>query len=133
MQEKPAAPGKRPLSPHLTVYRWGPHMLVSILHRLTGFGLAVGTLFLAWGLVATASGATAYAQFHGFLASPLGRFILFGLSFAFFQHLASGLRHLYLDTGAGYEIVGNRRSAVATLIASTTLTLFAWLAGYGLI
>ncbi|MEO6199165.1 MAG: succinate dehydrogenase, cytochrome b556 subunit, partial [Sphingomicrobium sp.] len=61
-----AAAHPRPLSPHLGIWRWGPHMLVSILHRVTGGGLAVvGLGVLTWWLVALATGTEAYAAFLG--------------------------------------------------------------------
>ena len=57
---------ERPLSPHLTIWKWGPHMLVSILHRITGTGLAiVGGGVFVWWLLATADGPEAYASFTG--------------------------------------------------------------------
>lgn len=133
MSDTKSAQRPRPLSPHIGVYRWGPHMLASIVHRATGSALAVGTIILTWWLVAAASGEDAYATFTAFIGSPIGRIILFGLTLALFQHLLSGLRHLYLDTGAGYEIRGNRRMAAATFILSPILTLLVWAYGYGLI
>jgi len=118
---------KRPLSPHLQVYKWGPHMLVSILHRATGDGMAlVGGLLLVWALAAAASGPDAYGFFLKVMTSKLGYLVMIGLSFAFFQHLCSGLRHLYMDTGAGYELGPNRQLAIATMVASTLLTAALW-------
>ena len=84
----------RPLSPHLTIWKWGPHMLVSILHRVTGTGLAtVGALAFVWWLVAAATGPEAYESFTGWATSWFGIIVAIGLSWAFFQHLLSGLRH----------------------------------------
>jgi succinate dehydrogenase / fumarate reductase, cytochrome b subunit len=121
------ADAKRPLSPHLQVYRWGPHMLVSILHRATGDGLAfAGGALLVWGLIAAASGPAAYGLFVAVMTSKIGYLVMFGLSFAFFQHLCSGLRHLHMDTGAGYELGLNRKLALATMICSTLLTVLLW-------
>ncbi|MCJ8190820.1 succinate dehydrogenase, cytochrome b556 subunit [Sphingomicrobium aestuariivivum] len=121
------APSSRPLSPHLSIYRWQPHMLVSILHRMTGAGLTtVGLGVLAWWLVALASGAGAYATFEGVMGSLLGQLVLVGLTWAFFQHLFSGLRHLVLDMGAGYELKVNRFWAIMTIAASVFATALVW-------
>ena len=118
----------RPLSPHLGVYKWQSNMLVSILHRATGIGLAtVGALIFLWWLIAGASGADAYATFQAVIGSWLGLLILFGLTLAFFQHLLSGLRHLYMDTGAGYEPARSRALATATFIGSVTLSVLTWI------
>lgn len=123
-----ARPQNRPLSPHLSIWKWGPHMLISILHRVTGSGLATaGALGLVWWLVAAASGAEAYGQFIECATSIPGYVILIGLSWLFFQHLLSGLRHFVLDTGAGYELRTNKNWSVAILVASVTLTIVFWL------
>jgi succinate dehydrogenase / fumarate reductase cytochrome b subunit len=118
----------RPLSPHLSVYKWGPHMLVSILHRVTGGGLAtVGAAALVWWLVAAATGREAYEQFAGWATSWVGIVIAVGLSWAFFQHLLSGLRHFVMDIGAGFEIERNKFWAMMTLAGALLLTAGLWL------
>ena len=124
----------RPLSPHLTVWKWGPHMLVSIVHRATGVALSTGgATLLVWWLVALAGGEASYARFVDLMTSdrsghlnlvPL--VILLGLTWAFLQHLCSGVRHLLLDTGAGYELRTNKQGALATLVISSALTVLVW-------
>lgn len=124
-QQNPA----RPLSPHLQIWRWGPHMLVSILHRVSGNGMAlVGLPLLVWWLAALASGPNAYATFQSVVGSPLGLFVLVGVSWAFFTHLVSGLRHFVLDIGAGYELDTNRMWSVASPIIAILLTAAFWAA-----
>lgn len=118
---------QRPLSPHLTIWKWGPHMLVSILHRITGSGLTVvGLGALTWWLVAIAGGEVAYDRFAKVAGHPAGLVVLAGLTWAFWQHLFSGLRHLVLDTGAGYELRTNRFWAVMTLAGSLLATAITW-------
>ncbi|MEA3052406.1 MAG: succinate dehydrogenase / fumarate reductase, cytochrome b subunit [Sphingomonadales bacterium] len=118
----------RPLSPHLTVYKWGPHMLVSILHRITGAGLAtIGAAALVWWLTAAASGADAYKDFAGWATSWLGIVVGVGLTWAFFQHMLSGLRHFVMDIGAGFENERNKFWAMMTLAGSILLTAGLWL------
>ena len=114
-------------------------MLVSILHRATGTAMATGgVLILLWWLVAIASGPDAYAIFHDWVignpAQPghpfvniLARIAGVGLTWAFFQHLCSGLRHFVLDTGAGYELKTNKFWAVMTLVISIAATAAIWL------
>jgi succinate dehydrogenase / fumarate reductase, cytochrome b subunit len=134
-----AQPNQRPLSPHLGVYKWGPHMLVSILHRATGDGLAIlgASLLVLW-LFAAASGPECYATFQyyvwkaaegdvlGLIANIFGRIVLIGLSWAFFQHMLSGLRHFVMDMGAGYELKANRTWSIVTIIVSISLTVLLW-------
>jgi succinate dehydrogenase / fumarate reductase cytochrome b subunit len=122
-----ATTNSRPLSPHLSVWRWGPHMLVSILHRITGAGLSiVGLAVLTWWLTAIAGGVDAFAIFTKAATHPLGLVVLIGLTWAFFQHLLSGIRHLAMDTGAAFELDTNKRFALLTVIGSVVLTALVW-------
>lgn len=117
----------RPLSPHLTIWKWGPGMLASILHRITGGALSIaGLALLTWWLVALADGPQAYATFTNIAGHPAGLFVLIGLSWAFFQHLLSGIRHLVMDSGASFELGGNKRFAVLTIVGGIVLTVVLW-------
>lgn len=117
----------RPLSPHLTVWKWGPHMLVSILHRITGGALTVaGLAVLTWWLLAVSGGPDAYADFTSAAGHWLGLIILIGLSWAFFQHLLSGIRHLFMDSGQAFELGVNKTSALLTIAGSVLLTAALW-------
>lgn len=121
------APTARPLSPHLTVWKWGPHMLVSILHRVTGGALTVaGLAVLAWWLLAVAKGGPAYVDFVNAATHPLGLVVLVGLTWAFWQHFFSGLRHLVMDTGSGFELKINKLFAVLTIAGSLFATALTW-------
>jgi len=118
---------QRPLSPHLSIWKWGPHMLVSILHRVTGDGMAlVGLPVLVWWLAALASGPGAYADFLAVAESPIGYVVLIGISWAFFNHLVSGLRHFVLDIGAGYELTINKTFSVLSPVLGILLTVAFW-------
>ena len=126
-----ARPQSRPLSPHMTIWRWRVHMLVSILHRVTGHGNAlVGVPLFVWWLVAAASGEEAYNNFYELARSPVGYIIGIGLTLNFFQHMASGLRHLVMDTGAAFEIQTAKRTSTATFFFSTIMTALVWGAVY---
>ena len=117
----------RPLSPHLQIWKWGPHMLVSILHRVSGDGMAlVGLFVLVWWLGALASGPAYYQTFTGLMTSIPGYIVLVGLSWAFFTHLMSGLRHFVLDIGAGYELNANKFWSIASPLIAILLTAGFW-------
>lgn len=121
------APTARPLSPHLTIWKWGPHMLVSILHRVTGSALTVaGLALLTWWLLAISEGGSAYAGFVMAASHPLGLIVQVGLTWAFWQHFFSGLRHLVMDTGSGYELKINKLFAVLTIAAALFATAATW-------
>ena len=117
----------RPLAPHLTIWKWGPHMLISILTRITGAGLAiVGAAALVWWLVAAANGPKDYDYFVSWARHPLGVIVGIGLTWAFFQHGLGGIRHFVLDIGAGYELSTNKRWSVITMVAAIVLTALFW-------
>jgi succinate dehydrogenase / fumarate reductase, cytochrome b subunit len=120
---------ERPLSPYMfpTWYRFQITSLLSIVHRLTGIGLAVGSILLAWWLVAVAAGGKWFAATHAFIASPIGLLLLFLWSIAFFYHLCNGIRHLAWDAGYGLDIPHAYRSGYAVLAATALLTVLTWL------
>ena len=102
-------------------------MVVSILHRATGIALSVaGLAVLTWWLFALASGAEAYDTFARAAGSPIGLIVLIGLTWSFFQHLLSGIRHLVMDTGAGFELGINKTFAILTIVGSVLLTAAMW-------
>lgn len=128
MSQRPA----RPLSPHLGIYRWSPQMAMSIIHRATGFILSTaGLLVLLWWLAALGGDSEAYETFQRYVVSAgenatgaqtasnwFFRLLGLVLLYSFFQHLFSGVRHLLLDTGAGYGVNTNRTWAWAAFIAA---------------
>jgi succinate dehydrogenase / fumarate reductase cytochrome b subunit len=102
-------------------------MAVSILHRATGVALSFAGLgILTWWLLATSSGTDAYASFTKTASNPIGLIVLVGLTWSFFQHLLSGLRHLVMDTGAGFELGINKAFAILTIVGSVLLTAGLW-------
>ncbi|QPD00194.1 succinate dehydrogenase, cytochrome b556 subunit [Qipengyuania soli] len=117
----------RPIAPHLQIWKWGPHMAASILHRITGDGMAfVGLGVLLWWLGAMAGGAETYATFQAAMGSPLGMIVLVGLSWAFFSHMMTGLRHFVLDIGAGYELDTNKMWSMLAPAIGILLTAAFW-------
>jgi succinate dehydrogenase / fumarate reductase, cytochrome b subunit len=120
---------ERPLSPFMfpVWYRFQITSALSILHRLTGIALSVGSILLAWWLVAVAAGGDLFAATHAFIASPIGVLLLFLWSFAFFYHLCNGIRHLAWDAGYGFELRQAFLGSYAVLAATVVLTILAWL------
>lgn len=130
---RPADPqSRRPLSPHLQIYRPMLTMMMSIAHRITGGALYSGTLLLAWWLIAASTDAAAFAKANWFLSSILGRLILFGFTWSLFHHLMGGLRHFLWDAGRGMEHPEREYLAQATWIGGLALTLAVWAAAYAM-
>ncbi len=116
----------RPLSPFLH-YRWQYTNTLSILHRITGVLLSLGFLLLVYWLAAAAAGPERYAAATGTLASPPAQLVLLGAAFAFCYHLLNGVRHLFFDSGRGFELQTARRSGWAVAIGAIVLGLVLWL------
>lgn len=129
-EAKTSAAKKRPLSPHLQIYRPMLTMMMSIVHRITGAALYLGTLLLLWWLMAAAAGPNPYADVQWFMATVIGRLILFGYTWALIHHMLGGIRHLIWDTGYGLGAVEREWLTVATLVGSVGLTVVIWLVAY---
>ncbi|MBS3647877.1 succinate dehydrogenase, cytochrome b556 subunit [Pseudaminobacter sp. 19-2017] len=129
MSQSPAtrpSPNPRPLSPHLTVYRWPITMTMSILHRVTGGTLYVGALLVAWWLIAAATSERYFAFVDRIVGSWFGLLVLFGFTLALFVHMLGGVRHLIWDTGTGLEKHNASMLAWATLVGAVLLTIVVW-------
>jgi len=116
----------RPLSPHLTIYRWPITMTLSILHRMTGVALAVGLVAFVFWLEAIAYEAVPYDLFNEIAHSLIGQIALLGWLFSFFFHLSNGIRHLIWDTGRMFEKRQADMSAWFVIVASIVLTACYW-------
>jgi succinate dehydrogenase / fumarate reductase, cytochrome b subunit len=121
---------RRPLSPHLGIYRPMLTMMMSIAHRITGTALYVGTLLLAWWLMSIATDAKAYALTTYVLTSVVGRLVLFGFTWALFHHLMGGIRHFIWDAGKGLDHPEREYLAMATLIGGLVLNVIVWAIAY---
>ena len=125
----------RPLSPHLSIYRWPITMLLSILHRITGISMAVGLIVLTAWLMNAAAGPElpsvapaprSRIYFRAVMGSPVGIALLIAWTFAFFVHLGNGIRHLVWDTGRGFEKSQANATAWLVLVAAAVLTAAFW-------
>lgn len=113
----------RPLSPHLSIYRFAYTMALSILHRITGVALAVGFIVLATWLMALAGGAEAYAGFQRFAGSWVFAVLIALWVVAFLFHFCNGIRHLFWDAGVGMAKAQARRSALMVVVLVAVLSL----------
>ena len=120
---------QRPLSPHLQVYKWPVSMALSIGHRISGVGLAIGTLLMTWWLVAAALSDGAFAAVQGVLSSVIGVLALMAWTAALIFHLFSGIRHLIWDIGVGFDDRSYRTSGWTVVVAVVAVTLIVWAVG----
>ena len=117
----------RPLSPHLTIYRWPITMVLSILHRMTGIALSFGLIIYVLWLESIAYDFIPYDGVAIIMRSGIGQLMLLGWCFSFFFHLCNGVRHLVWDTGRLFERKQADQSAWIVLIASIALTAAYWI------
>ena len=126
MSDAAKAPRERPMSPHLSVWRWHVTMATSIAHRATGVALYVGALIAAGWAIALAKGPEAYAGYQALLGSPVGLLVMFGLTLSFFYHLANGIRHLVWDAGHGLDVKSANASAAFVFAFAVVASLAVW-------
>ncbi len=115
--------GNRPLSPHLSIYNQSYTGTLSILHRATGVAIAFASFLVVGWFLAASSGAEQFAFFDGLLNSWLGGLIMIGALFSLWYHFCNGIRHLYWDTGRGFELESVSKSGVVVIAASAMLTV----------
>ena len=114
---------KRPLSPHLQVYKPQLTSVLSITHRGTGVFLSLGALVLTYWLVSLAVSEELFNSFHLHTTFWYGKLFLIGFVFSLYNHLANGIRHLFWDIGLGLEISTTYKSGYFTIFISVVLTL----------
>lgn len=117
----------RPLSPHLTIYRWPITMTLSIIHRMTGVALSLGLIALVMWLHSIAAGTASYETVSGWMNTLIGKLLLLGWTASFFFHLANGIRHLFWDVGLGFELRQADASAWFVVVATFAMTAAYWL------
>jgi len=129
-EARSGGPAQRPRSPHLGIYRWPITMGTSILHRITGVGLAFGTLLVSWWLVAASMGPESYDTFARVAGHWFGQFVLFGFTVALVYHSLNGIRHLFWDVGRGYNMDTANTTGIAVYVATVAVTALVWFVAY---
>jgi succinate dehydrogenase / fumarate reductase cytochrome b subunit len=125
-------PNVRPIAPHLQIYRPMLTMMMSIMHRITGGALYLGTILLVWWLSAAAISDAYFAMVQGFFGHWFGKLILFGYTWALIHHMLGGMRHLVWDTGRAFHLATVEWLARANLAGSVIIAILLWIIGYGL-
>jgi succinate dehydrogenase / fumarate reductase cytochrome b subunit len=126
LDKRPSGAVQRPLSPHLQIFAPPINMVMSILHRMTGAALYLGTLLVAWWLIAAATSPEYFAYVSSWLSSLPGRIVLFGYTWALFHHMLGGIRHFIWDAGHGHDLKSIDLLSWGTLAFSALLTLLLW-------
>ncbi len=121
----------RPLSPHVSIWRWHATMAASIAHRVSGVALYFGSALIAALIISVAMGPEAYAAMMDIVLSVFGRLILFGFTAALAYHFANGIRHLIWDgPGAGFSPGTASFVSVFNFLFATGATIAIWAFAY---
>ena len=124
---------KPPLSPHIQVYRWQISSLVSISHRITGIiNIIAITLICLWISLIFLS-ESKYETINLLLNSPVGKFIILGVTWSFSFQILSEIRHLIMDLGYGFELRTTKISGLIVIFGSVILTIIFFIIGKSLI
>lgn len=115
--------GNRPLSPHMTVYRWPITAITSILTRITGNAMIVAAIMIVWWLLAASVGPDYFATANAVLTSFIGDLILFLSMLGLWYHLLAGLRHLVWDNAVMLDVPTAVRLSWGCLIGSVVLAI----------
>ena len=118
---------KRPMSPHVSIWKWHITMAGSILHRATGVANYVGAVLVVAWLFATATGPDYYEPLAALVGSIWGQLVLFGFTLSVSYHLLSGLRHLFWDAGKGFNPKFASFLGALILVAALALAVAIWL------
>ncbi len=105
-------------------------MAASVTHRLSGLGLAAGTLLLTFWLLALADGAETYGNLQAFMGTWFGRVLLLGFTWSLMFHMSNGIRHLFWDTGRGFDVPTANKTALIAFAGSVILTVGVWMLAY---
>ncbi len=114
--------GNRPLSPHVTVWKWELNAITSILVRITGNAMLVSAILVVWWLMAAASGPDYFAAIDGLITSVLGDIVMTLSVLGLWYHALGGLRHLVWDAGHGLDMATADRMGWGMIIGSVALT-----------
>ena len=112
----------RPLSPHIMIYRKQMTSVLSILHRITGIGMAVTAILVVWWFLAAATSPPYFAFVDGLMTSWLGDLVLLVSLWAFWFHFFNGVRHLRWDSGRGLGIGVSTRAGWRVVVFSVVFT-----------
>ena len=130
MAVEPQKLAARPLSPFVTIFRWPITMATSIVHRMTGVGLAGGLMLVTWWLVAASTGPEAYNFFTDTMETTLGQLVLFGFTWSLAFHAVNGIRHLAWDLGYGFAVKTANITGIVVFVLSFLLAVGAFALAY---
>ena len=120
---------KKPLSPHIQIYRWHISSLVSISHRITGIINIIAITFICAWSCWLILGEAKYNYINFFLSTIFGKFVVLGVVWSFSFQVLSEIRHLIMDMGYGFELKTTRITGLIVIFGSLPLTVIIYLVG----
>jgi len=126
----------RPLSPHVSIWRWHATMASSIAHRMSGVVNYIGAVLVTVWLAALAAGPDAYSTVEALMAGPVGILVtlaLIGFTLSLVYHMLNGIRHLAWDMGYGFDPKGSNLRSILIFAGAAVITAAIWVLAGGLI
>ena len=124
---------KKPLSPHIQIYRWHISSLVSISHRITGVINIIAITFICLWVCLLVFGDINYIKINAFLDSLIGKFIILGMTWSFSFQILSEIRHLIMDLGYGFELQTTKITGLMVIFGSLIFTVILYFIGKNLV
>ena len=120
---------KKPLSPHIQIYKWHISSLVSISHRITGIINIIAITLICLLASLLVFGESNYEFINLFLSSLIGKFFILGLTWSFSFQILSEIRHIIMDLGYGFELKTTKITGLLVIFGSIILTIAFYLIG----
>ena len=124
---------KKPLSPHIQIYRWHISSLVSISHRITGVVNIIAITFICLWVCLLVFGDINYIKINAFLDSLIGKFVILGMTWSFSFQILSEIRHLIMDLGYGFELQTTKITGLMVIFGSLIFTVILYFIGKNLV
>ena len=120
---------KNPLSPHLQIYKWHITSLLSITHRIVGVVNILIIISICLWCLSLFFGQNNYQIIQTTLTSKFGKFLIISICWTFSFHILNEIRHLFWDSGFGFDLKTAKITGVSVLVGSLILTILIFLIG----
>ncbi|PHR91307.1 MAG: succinate dehydrogenase, cytochrome b556 subunit [Robiginitomaculum sp.] len=114
---------KRPMSPHMSVWKWHAAMRASILHRAAAVTVYIALLVICVWLAIFAVGEAGFEAVKALVYSPLGAISFFVFSLALVYNSLIDVRHLFWDTGKGMGQKAANLSSTLLLVLAIAIAV----------
>ena len=113
-----------PISPHLQIYKPQITSILSITHRITGFGLNLALILLSLWIISFGLGSDVYANFVTIFETIFVKIVVYFIVLGISYHALNGIRHILWDFGL---MISNKAALVSGLVIIFTSVILSFL------